>query len=175
MSTFGWSAALAVVGAVVGFFARTREFQRDKRLAAFADYADAFLSLAHLGAGMQSLFFALGESMYGERRAEVNGPWELWQDAWAKYERAYVRFRLVAGRRARWEGRILHDWMVANITTVDPIQRTFSDDFQRSPATEKWGADARVGPAHVEQRAVVLADNFVDRATRLVTRRTKSD
>jgi len=170
MDTFGWSAALAVVGAVVGFFARTREFQRDQRLNAYADFAEAFLRSAHLGAGMQSLYMTLGESMYGARRGEVVEPWRLWHDGRAAYERAYVRFRLVATRRARKHGRVLHDFMVANITAVDPIRRTF-DPLGTGPDLDAWGEMARIGPVEVERVAVIKADSFVDRVTRLLPQR----
>ena len=159
MATFIGAVALALVSAAVGFFARSREFNRDQRLTAYGDFANAFLKTAHAGADLLSAYMSLGDSLHRERSDEVKPLWQQWRDCQSEFDRAATRLRLVASRPVLAMTTELEDYLERNVLAVPPFTLG-------QPDTATWGDEAKVGPAHVNRVAGIKAKAFAENARR---------
>ncbi len=148
--------AIALVSGVIGYFARSREFHRDERLKAYGGFSQAFLDAAHSGASLLAVHVQLGDSMFGDQAHRVQGAWDDWRKASNAFEAAAVRLQLIGSRRARKASELLERFLEENVRAVPP--------FRRGARPSDWGDAARVGPAHVERVATLLAGDFAGKA-----------
>lgn len=163
MKTVGVGALTLLVGTFLGYFVRLTEFRREQRLQAYSDLVATFLSAAHAGAALHSLYFTFGEKFYlAENRPTVEPWWKTWADAAGQFEAAAARMRLVCSDAMLAEATKLEDFITANIRRVPPVYRT--------DGTEGWGESAKVGPSQVDADAVRLAREFADRGRDEVSR-----
>jgi hypothetical protein len=143
------------VGAGIGYYLRAREFRREHRLSAYAEYVASFLRLVHSGATLLSLGMTYGDRL-GELAAEqAREAFRVWAEALYAYEASQTRLRLVGSAQARSRTEGLEDWVGRNIRSVAPFTSI-------SEGTAEWGEEARIGPAHVDRVGTLKAREFVD-------------
>jgi hypothetical protein len=153
--------ATLFVGAVVGFFFRTREFRREQRLTVYGEFGAAFLDTAHAGSQLYSLHVSLGDTIYGEKSDKAIELWRTWTTASQRFEEAMVRLRLIASEKVRSASDELENFIAMNVRAVPP--------FGPASETQGWGDAAKIGPVEVDRAAMVMARRFADKASRDVT------
>lgn len=154
--------ATLLVGALLGFFLRSREFRREQRLKVYGEFVAAFLDAARVGADLLSLYFTFGESLYNENATHAAEPWKHWAAASKELEAAAARLRIVSSKRVRTASEELEDFFEHNVRALPPFRRG-------EPEPSEWGEAAQVGPAHVARVAIHRARKFADVAARDVT------
>ncbi len=162
MVTFIAATLSLFVGALLGYFLRSAEFRRDQRLKVYGEFMGAFLNVAHVGAGLYSVYPSLGDTIYNENADKVRDLWPQWREAAQAFEDATARLRLIASKDVRGSSEAIEDFIASNVRAVAPLMPGGS--------TEGWGAAAKAGPRKVEEEAAQLSREFADYASQDVTR-----
>lgn len=151
-----------VLGAVIGYVARLTEFRRERRLVAYGEFIGAFLTAAHTGAALLSMYMRWGEATYRDHRDELANVWSTWGVAAQEFEGATARLFLIGSEACRTDAQTLEGFITSNVRQVPPLTRT--EGLTRADAMSSWGTAAQTGPAKVDAEAVRLARLFADRA-----------
>jgi hypothetical protein len=149
--------ATGVIGGFIGFAFKTHEFRRDQRVKVYGEYIGAFLEVAHVGAGLQSVYFQLGETMFQPPHNELlhTKAWDRWAAAAQAFEENTGRLRLVGSEKVRDKAEELEEWVRTNIRMTPPM-------MPGTPDPSTWGESAKAGPAKVDADAVQLARELAD-------------
>jgi hypothetical protein len=157
MGTVAVGVVTLVGGAFIGYLVRLTEFRRERRLVAYAQFIAAFLTAAHAGASLLSLYMALGEKVRDAEHRDESMRWVIaWTEAARAFEAASARLRLVGSDASCSDAVVIEDFVTVNIRHVPPLYRT--------EGIAGWGEAAMVGPGKVDSEAVRLARAFADRA-----------
>jgi hypothetical protein len=154
-----WQVFLVVLGAILGWIGSALSARRSERRSAATEFVNAFLGCAQAGADLLSLGMVHGDKLRTAELAEKVAPyWSAWGEANGAMERASARIRMVGNRTVRGEAVKLETYLAANVRSVPP--------FQVVVDTSEWGNEAKVGPAHVKEVAIIRANEFAEAARR---------
>lgn len=117
------SLATLVLGALIGFFFRRREFEREQRVKVYGEFVATFLEATYVGAAGFSVATQLGEGLHSATNRETmkRGLFNLWADASLAFEAATSRLRLIASKQVREQSEILGDFIRDNVRAVPPF------------------------------------------------------
>jgi hypothetical protein len=121
--TLAVSLGTLLLGALIGFFFRRREFEREQRLHVYGEFVATFLEAVQVGAGGESVYLQLGPTMdteptYAEMRSKL---FDRWSKASLAFEAATARLRLIASDRVRTESEKVEIFLRDNVRGVATI------------------------------------------------------
>lgn len=124
MLTLVVGAVTTVVGAIIGYRIRWREFRRDQRLKVYGEFVSAFLVVAHLGALAVSVYTQIDEDFYNPRHDKARLDLTTrWTDAFRAFEDATARLRLIASKGVRRGSENLENFLATNVLAIPPFTR----------------------------------------------------
>jgi hypothetical protein len=146
----------ALLGGYAGYRTRWREYLRDQRTRVYAEFVSAFMVMAHVGAGENTLYLSYADALYTQRRDQYDNWIAAWSEAFTALEDATARLRLIASGDVCIASEELEDFLTANVQEMPPLTR----ETER----KNWGEFARRGGRAIEREAARLARVFVDKA-----------